>query len=357
MIHKVLKDSSEKSIYLIPEDSDDLFVLRRIIRSNDIVISDTSRVIKFDNEYSRPDRERVKIRVSLKVEQINLDTAIDRIRIRGIIVESNNTLVQKGTYHSIIIQIGDPFVIVKHKGWKDLELKLIKSNAINTFILIGIDTKEAAISKITGTHIQILPNIYSGQSGKYYNTNQKNNPKIDQFYENIFHSLKEITNNISSYTIIIFGPGETKKKFYNYLITKQLYKKENLLVSDGVDVAGEDGILVFLRSSSIKESMSSSKMYIVSTLLDKIMEYVSKGEEKYAMGMKEVLSAVELNAVEAIMFSNSIITTSNEENLIELLNQAEFLGAKVFAVDSSTDIGLRVTSLGGIIALLRYQIR
>ena len=86
MIHKEIKDSSEKSIYLIPEDPDDLFVLRRIIHSNDIIVSDTTRVIKFDNEYSRPDRERVKIRVSIKVEQINLDTAIDRIRIRGTII-------------------------------------------------------------------------------------------------------------------------------------------------------------------------------------------------------------------------------------------------------------------------------
>jgi protein pelota len=34
----------------------------------------------------------------------------------------------------------------------------------------------------------------------------------------------------------------------------------------------------------------------------------------------------------------------------------ESYGAKMFAVDSSTDIGLRVSSLGGIVALLRYAI-
>ena len=31
-------------------------------------------------------------------------------------------------------------------------------------------------------------------------------------------------------------------------------------------------------------------------------------------------------------------------------------GVKIYSVDSSTDIGLRVTGLGGIVSLLRYSL-
>ena len=95
MKSKEVSNSSGKAMFIIPEDSDDLFTLRRIIKTDNIVVSDTSRVIKYEKEYSRPDRERVKIRVSVKVEKIGLDESIDRLRIAGTIIESNNSLVQK----------------------------------------------------------------------------------------------------------------------------------------------------------------------------------------------------------------------------------------------------------------------
>ena len=87
------------------------------------------------------------------------------------------------------------------------------------------------------------------------------------------------------------------------------------------------------------------------------MIQVNKGEQKYAMGFKEVSEAVKLKAVESLIFSNSVFKDSKEDDIINLLNSAETLGAKVYAVDSSTDIGWRVSALGGIVAILRYQIR
>ncbi|HSF00267.1 MAG: mRNA surveillance protein pelota [Nitrososphaerales archaeon] len=357
MISKEIASSSGKAIYIIPEDSDDLFTLRRIIKTGDIVVSDTTRVIKFEKEYSRPDRERVKIRVSVKVEKIGLDESIDRLRIAGTIMESNNSLVPKGTYHSVIVQIGNNIVVDKGKRWEDLDLKLLRSDVAGSFIIVAIDTKEAGIAKITGTHLEIIPNIYSGQSGKYYTHAAKNNPNIEVFFEEVYHSLHNILHEDGNYRLIVFGPGETKRRFYNFIMDKKSTFKNKLTVIDGVDVAGEDGIMVFLRSPSLKEVMGSSKISIVSNILDTIMLQVNRGEEKYVMGFAEVSAAIKMKSVDSLVFSDSIFKDLKEEEIINLLNIAETYGANVYAVDSSTDIGLRVSALGGIIALLRYQIR
>ena len=65
---------SEKSKAIIPEDLDDSFTLRRIIEINDNIITDTTRSIKQRSEFSRPDKgERVKIRILLRIENINFD--------------------------------------------------------------------------------------------------------------------------------------------------------------------------------------------------------------------------------------------------------------------------------------------
>jgi len=90
MITKVI---DENSISVIPEESDDLLSLRRIIKSGDRIVGDTTRVIKREKEYSRPDRgEKIKIRIALEAEKISLDNVLDKLRIHGVIKESNNEL-------------------------------------------------------------------------------------------------------------------------------------------------------------------------------------------------------------------------------------------------------------------------
>jgi protein pelota len=75
------------------------------------------------------------------------------------------------------------------------------------------------------------------------------------------------------------------------------------------------------------------------------------------MGIQEVQNAASIKAISHLVISDSIFKTATESNVINLLNSVEDQGVKTYAVDSSTDIGLRVSSLGGIIALLRYTIR
>lgn len=360
MIIKEAKESSGKAYFAIPEDADDLFTLRRIIENGDQIFADTTRVIKRVQEYARPDKgERIKVRVSIRVENISLDDMVDRLRITGIITNTDNELVPRGTHHSLTVQVGDTITIDKNRKWNDVETNILRRSGNSTnFILVAIDAQEAAVAKISGTHLKIIPNIYSGQSGKRYQHAAKNNPNIEIFFEDIAKTVQSIFSAAdNNSTIIIFGPGETKRRFYNLLVVKQKLEKGKVSIIDGVDVAGEDGIFVFLRSSAIKEAMSSSKLATVSSILDEVMRLVHNSEAKYAMGMQEVSNAASIKAIEYLVFSDSIFKTTDENDVVKLLNLIESHGAKSFAVDSSTDIGWRVSSLGGIVALLRYPIR
>ena len=57
-----------------------------------------------------------------------------------------------------------------------------------------------------------------------------------------------------------------------------------------------------------------------------------------------------------MVFSDKIIQTEDEEKVIDFLNQVESKGTKAYSVDSTTDVGLRVTGLGGIVSLLRFPV-
>jgi len=365
MIVRETKGSSGNANFVVPEDADDLFTLRRVIERNDYVIADTTRVIKQVKEFARPDKgERVKVRVSIRVDNVALDEVVDRLRISGIITNTDNDLVPKGTHHSITVEVGDMITIDKDRRWKEEEKNILRrSGDGSSFILVAIDTQEAAIAKVLGTHVKIIPNIYSGQSGKRYQQS-RSNQNLETFFEEAAKMIRtlsigsqEADGNQGKTKVLIFGPGETRRRFYNFLVDKFDFAKDMVLLIDGMDVAGEDGIFVFLRSPNLKEVMSSSKLAAVSSILDDVMRYVNRGEAKYAIGFKEVSDAASIKAIDSLVFSDSVFKAVDEQDMINLLNSIESYGAKTFAVDTSTDIGLRVSSLGGLVAILRYAVR
>lgn len=348
MITKILDDNS---ISLIPEESDDLLILRRIIKTGDRIVGTTSRVIKQDKEYSRPDRgDRVKIRIALDVEKISLDNVLDRLRVTGKIAESNNESVPHGSHHSFLIKVNEGFNLIK-KRWEEVEKKLIHSKEQKFgFLLIAIDTSDCGIGRLKGTHLELTPNIYSGASGKQYKSNFNIEKFFDIIQRAVFSSLKE------GDTIIIFGPGETKKKFSNYIQKTSVGQKHKIQVIEGIDSGGEDGIYTFTKSQSMKEIMSESKLAKVSSIIDEIMYRANKKSRKFTMGFEETKNANQFGAIDSLVFSEKIIQTEDEEKIIEFLNDAESKGVKAYSADSTTDIGLRVTGLGGIVSLLRFPV-
>jgi len=124
MITKII---DENSISVMPEDSDDLLNLRRIIKENDKVIGDTTRVLKQDKDYSRPDKgERIKVRIALTVEKISLDDVLDRLRIGGTISESSNESVPHGSHHSSPTRRRSPHWIERYNPLPTVQAVLLQ---------------------------------------------------------------------------------------------------------------------------------------------------------------------------------------------------------------------------------------
>ena len=348
MITKII---DENLISVMAEDSDDLLNLRRIIKKDDKVIGDTTRVLKQDKDYSRPDKgERIKVRIALMIEKISLDDVLDRLRIGGTIYESSNESVSHGSHHSFILKVNDGITISKKK-WLPIEKNLLESsnNQIG-FVLVAIDTGDCGIARLRGTHLEFMPNIYSGSGGKRYKTNFN----IEKFFEQVQQALSTVIKEGDS--IVIFGPGETKKRFANFIQKSQSIQKYKIQVVEGIDSGGEDGIYTFTKSQTMQEIMSDSKLAKASSIIDEVMLLANKKSRKFTMGFNETFNANQIGAVESLVFSDKAIQDNDEQEIIDFLNDAEGKGVKIYSVDSSTDIGLRVTGLGGIVSLLRYSI-
>ena len=198
--------------------------------------------------------------------------------------------------------------------------------------------------------IRDRPNIYSGSSGKRYKTNFK----IENFFDEISKALLAIVKTNDQ--LIVFGPGETKKKFVNFLTKTQIGKDYEIKIVEGVDASGEDGIHIFTKSKSMKDIISNSKLAKVSDIIDQVMILANRKSSKFTMGLEETKKANEYGAIDSLIFSEKAIQSNDEQEIMNFLNDVDSKGGSVYSVDATTDAGLRVTGLGGIISILRFAV-
>lgn len=353
----IARTVDENTVSVTAEDADDLLRLRRVIRAGDRISGDTTRAIRRERDYSRPDRgERIRIRILLEVERISLDSVVDRLRVSGVILESSNEEVPHGSHHSMLLNISEPFAVYK-KRWNGVERGLVRPSrgGIAGFVLVAIDRTECGIARLDGTHLETMPDIHSGSGGKRYKTSF--NP--EKFFRDVGGALASVVRDGGGDTVVIFGPGETRKKFANFVdgFADIKARTAGIRVAEGIDSGGEDGIHLFTRSDAMREMMSESKIARVAGIIDDVMVMANRRSRRFTMGLAETGEANRLGAVKSIVFSDRVFEDGDEQEVVELLNDAESRGACVFGVDSSTDLGLRVTGLGGIVSTLRFAVK
>jgi protein pelota len=350
IIHKFIENKGLVSLTL--EDVDDLWCLKRIIELGDLVSGETTRVIKRDGIYSRPDKgERVKVKVAIRVERAKLDSSLGRLRISGKIMEIPEDIIARGSFHSIIATPNYSLSLKKDR-WKEIDIRILKDSVkvSERFIIVAIDRREAGIGAIRGTHLQILPTIESGLVGKHYEIRGKPSNYYDQVAQIVLSTYDP------SSKIFLAGPGHIKNSFAGFLLNQKSDLKDNLNLIDGIDVTGEDGIYMVLRSPQFRKHIEESKLAKASNLLEQAIKRISDGDKRVAFTFNEVKEASSLGAVDSVLISDKIFDYGiDEDNLSELLNSVEAFRGKSYMIDSTTEISSQVMALGGIVSLLRFS--
>ncbi|MCL4437413.1 MAG: mRNA surveillance protein Pelota [Thaumarchaeota archaeon] len=353
IIHRLVPKAG--LVVLTPEDAEDLWVIRRIVSAGDLVSGETTRVVKEVGDYVRPDKgERISVSITLRVEQVSLDSALERLRVLGEIISTSNEMVSKGASHSLAVTPMKKIGLKKeHLG--PLELSLLKKDKGEEtgFLLVAIDRREAGLGLVKGVHLQIFPTVHSGFSGKFYREASK---PLEPYFKKVAETAESFFQ--PGRAVYVFGPGTTRNEFVNYLGKNGSPLAASAQVVEGVDSTGDDGIYVALHSKNLREKIEGSRLGKAAEMLEEMLRRVAVGDERLAIGFKDAAAAADAGAVESLLVSDRIFELGvEEENVIRLLNMVEGRRGTAFLIDPSTDLGVQVSKLGGVVALLRYPVK
>jgi len=333
------------------ESAEDLWTLRRLIAKGDVLITRTSRVVKREEEYSRPDKgERVKVTIALSVDEVHLDSSIERIRIRGTIVEASDDSVTKAGSHSVTLSPGHSLTLRK-RVWSSVDIRLVRPPAGSSrrFIIIAVDRREAGVGTLSGSHLAVVTTIESGLGGKM-GEEQSARPYISKVVEAVAQLVQEGDQ------VVVAGPGNFKNSISNQV--RERIRGHSISTLEGLDLTGSDGVRALIKTPSFQEVAKDSMVVEMQRLVAEVVKRIGMGDQKVAYTLPRVSEAAAAGAVDECAVSDDVFSANiDEQQLVQVLNTIEEKGGSVYLADSSLEFGKQVSSFGGVVALLRYALR
>jgi len=228
----------------------------------------------------------------------------------------------------------------------------------NVYGLVVMDRRDATLAILRGKTIVPLQHTHSEVPGKFKAGGQSaprfariREEAAKEHYKKIAEYMKEqflpLGNNLKG--IIIGGPGITINDFVNYdYLTGELKRK--LLGTKDLCYTDDFGLQELLDKSEdllFQEEVAQEKK-----IMQNFFRQFIDNPKKVVYGEKETLKALEMNAVDLLLISETI----SEDKIFELEEKAQVGGATVKVISVETREGVQLKELGGIAAILRFEI-
>ena len=340
VVEKNLK-GNKGEIKLIPETLDDLWHLKYIIEPNDIVFSLTKRISESSDKL-RSDKEKITVRLGVAVEKIEFHKFANRLRITGRIVAG----VEDSGYHTLNITTGKELSIIK--TWKDEQLKRIadaeKASKRPEVVILTIEEGDAVIGIVRHWGIEEISSIKTsyGKDMTNYRT---------EFFNDVAKQLE----NLDFKYLVVAGPGFVKEDFMKFLKEKFPAIAKKALVTDTSSI-GTRGFIEVLKRGVLKRIVGEVRLIEEANYIDILLERIAKGK-LVAYGLEEVKKAYEYGAIEVLLITDEFLREQREKwDIDNFMQSIELAKGKVVIMSTEFEPGKRLNALGGIAALLRFDI-
>jgi len=280
----------------------------------------------------------------------------------GLAVFSGNVAAGEGKQDVRVCSIEPPIPLNTriYRCDKNFVTDLIEEMMVEKEVygLVVLDRRDATIALLKGKTIVPLQKTHSevpgktkagGQSAARYarlreGAAKDHFKKIAEYMKEQFLSLGKDLKGI-----IIGGPGVTINDFMNKsFLTGDLKKK--IIGTKDLSYTGEFGLQELLEKS--EDLLAEEEVAKEKKIMQRFLTVLRDAPKKATYGEKETLKALEMAAVDLLLISENI----EDDQLALLEEKAQEGGAKVKIISVETREGVQLRDLGGVAAILRFEI-
>ncbi len=311
------KDLKKGIVKVVPESADDLWHLYNLIYKNDCVYAYSTREIRPDDKYGRPDRgERIRVFLGVKVAIVGWDKLLGRLRVHGTICQAPET-VPMGVHHTVNVSLNAPVTIVKKK-WGKAELDRLeraRKSSEKPLIVMSIDDEGYVIATTAQYGVEERISERTRLPGKLDAENRME--ATNRYFRKALGSLRQVWE-VSHSPVVIVGVGFVKDDFARFVRNEASDVAGSVIDVKGVNNSGLVGINEALRSGVLLKAMKRLRVAEETEAVEEVLKRLGKGELTVAYGAEGVRKAVEVGAVEKLLIADSVLREASDEDRLRL---------------------------------------
>ncbi|HSQ93748.1 MAG TPA: mRNA surveillance protein pelota [Methanoregula sp.] len=326
-------------IRLFPESIDDLWHLRHLIGPGDLVFATTFRSVEAATDKIRPEKvEKRPVRLGIRVERVEFSEHGIRLRLTGIIEHG----VDAGAYHTINVETGFEISVIRH--WRPVDLerveRAVKASVYGVIHILTIEEGEAELFRLRQYGPESVITITAG-SGKGAETETRT-----AFFDVLLSHIQTIAG-----PLIIAGPGFVKDDFVKYAKSRSCTGIDRAVVVETRRI-GRGAVQEVVGKGALEKLMDDIQLSREVKMMDEVLLRIAQ-DGAVAYGIKEVREAVGYGAAEQVLVADTLL---RDTEVMRLIEDAEAMRATIVVLSSEFEPGERLVALGGIAALLRYNL-
>jgi len=342
---KILKmDKKTKEIVAIPESTDDLWHLEKVIDKGDIVSGSTDRKIKPKHEGEKA--QRIIVHVDLEVEEAHFQEYSSNLKINGKILQAKPAeFAEIGSHQSIDVGVGEKIRLRKNelKMWQIERLKKAEAESASSKLLVALmDDEGAELAFVSQFSLNKKATIKAGKRGKMFAEEKSD------YFQDVLEKIVQLAPK----KVLIVGPGFVKDNFKKFFDDKKP-KGFAPSLTESTSSVGETGFNELIKSGKLEAVEKQLQLSKETKLIEEFLALLAKGKADY--GKKQVENAINLGAADKVLLSETYLM-QNRKEAEKVLDLAERMGCETNIISSKNPQEKSVTGMGGAICTLRYKL-
>jgi protein pelota len=353
------KDYKHGRVTVIPEFLDDFWLLYNIIQRGDVAYARTTREVRLGERYEKPEKgKRVSLVLGLKVERVLWDRSLNRLRIHGIVCDAPEDIGAVGSHHTLNVTLNTPLTIIKER-WLNYhveQLERASSRRKAPIIVMSIDDEGYCIAILRGFGVDIVVEEQVSLPGKHMEAERLR--MLNDMFKSALKNLGKLVDSLGG-SIIIVGLGFIKDGFLRFMRENSPNLYGRILDVKSVNSAGKAGIFEAIRSGVLTKAFERARIIEEAAAVEELLKRLSMGRGDAVYGLSDVERASVLGAVEEILVTDEKLRESSGEEMAfleNLIRNVESKNGRVRVISVEHEAGVKLKSLGGVAALLRFPI-
>ncbi|PHT81002.1 Protein pelota -like protein [Capsicum annuum] len=314
------------------------------------------------------DAERVKLKLEIKVENIEYDKEGSALRIRGKNILENEH-VKIGAFHTLEIEPHRPFVLRK-VVWDSLAREVLRQAAdpsVSADLAVVLMQEGLAHILLIGKSLTITRSrIETSIPRKHGPAIAGYDKALNKFFDNVLQAFVRHVDFKVVRCAVIASPGFTKDQFHRHLLLEAERKQLRPIIENKSRIllvhttsGYKHSLKEVLDAPNVMNMIKDTKAAKEVQALKEFFNMLSNDPDRACYGPKHVEVAHERMAIQTLLITDELFRSSDVETrkkYANLVDSVKDSGGTALIFSSMHVSGEQLTQLTGIAAILRFPL-